>query len=90
MRNEISDMGEFVLLMTKERVVEQGVEANTIYRKGNLHQEIKKTLSRRAYPLSYLVIRSMIKAPSNWRGWKNSHKRLNPGPGSKLKSFEEL
>jgi Na+/H+ antiporter NhaD/arsenite permease-like protein len=38
--DEISDMGEFLLLMTKERAAEQGVEANTICRKGNLHQEI--------------------------------------------------
>jgi hypothetical protein len=40
--DEISDMGEFLLLMAKERAAEQGVEANTICRKGNLHQEIKK------------------------------------------------
>jgi nucleotide-binding universal stress UspA family protein len=41
--NEISDMGEFLLLMAKERAAEQGVEANTICRKGNLRQEIKIT-----------------------------------------------
>jgi nucleotide-binding universal stress UspA family protein len=40
--DEISDMGEFLLLMAKERAAEQGVEANTICRKGNLRQEIKK------------------------------------------------
>jgi len=38
--DEISDMGEFLLLMPKERAAEQGVEANTICRKGNLRQEI--------------------------------------------------
>jgi hypothetical protein len=38
--DEISDMGEFLLLMIKERTAEQGVEANTIFRKGNLRQEI--------------------------------------------------
>ena len=37
-----ADIGEFLLLMAKERAAEQGVEANTIYRKGNFHQEIKK------------------------------------------------
>ena len=37
-----ADMGEFLLLMAKERAAEQGVEANTICRKVNLHQEIKK------------------------------------------------
>jgi nucleotide-binding universal stress UspA family protein len=41
--DEISDMGEFLLLMAKERAAEQGVEANTICRKGNLRQEIKIT-----------------------------------------------
>ncbi len=38
--DEISDMGEFLLLMAKERAAEQGVEANTICRKGILRQEI--------------------------------------------------
>ncbi len=38
--DEISDMGEFLLLMAKERAAEQGVEANTIFRKGVLGQEI--------------------------------------------------
>ena len=41
--DEISDMGEFLLLMAKERAAEQGVEANTICRKGSLRQEIKIT-----------------------------------------------
>lgn len=40
--NEVSDMGEFLLLMTNERAAEQGVEANTICHKGNLCQEIRK------------------------------------------------
>jgi hypothetical protein len=35
-------MGEFTLLMAKERAAEQGFEANTIFRKGDLRQEIKK------------------------------------------------
>ena len=43
MEDEISDMGEFLLLMAKERAAEQGVEANTICRKGSLRQEIKIT-----------------------------------------------
>lgn len=37
-----ADIGEFTLLMAKERAAEQGVEANTICRKGNLRQEIRK------------------------------------------------
>jgi len=40
--DEISDMGEFLLLMAKERAAELGIEAITICRKGDLRQEIKK------------------------------------------------
>ena len=35
-------MGEFLLLLAKERAAEQGFEANTICRKGDLRQEIRK------------------------------------------------
>ena len=37
-----ADIGEFTLLMAKERATEQGFEANTIRRKGDLRQEIRK------------------------------------------------
>ena len=40
--NEISQMGEFLLLVAKERAVEQGVKTRTLTRKGNLRAEIKK------------------------------------------------
>lgn len=39
---EISHMGEFILLMAKERAAEQGVQAKTISRKGAIRDEIKK------------------------------------------------
>jgi nucleotide-binding universal stress UspA family protein len=39
--NEITKMGEFLLLMAKERAAEQGVVAETISRSGNLRAELK-------------------------------------------------
>ena len=38
--NELDQMGEFFLLMAKERATEQGVEVRTITRKGNVQEEI--------------------------------------------------
>lgn len=40
--NEVTDMGEFFLLMAKERAAEQGVSAMTACRSGRVHEEIKK------------------------------------------------
>jgi nucleotide-binding universal stress UspA family protein len=40
--NEISQMGNFLLLVAKERATEQGVEAHMISRKGNVREEIKQ------------------------------------------------
>ena len=40
--DEVTDMGEFLLLMAKERANEQGVEANTLSRKGEIREEILK------------------------------------------------
>jgi nucleotide-binding universal stress UspA family protein len=40
--DEVQEMGEFMLLMAKERAREQGVEAKTISRKGEVREEIKK------------------------------------------------
>lgn len=39
---EVKQMGEFMLLMAKERAEEQGVKAKTISRKGEVREEIKK------------------------------------------------
>ncbi|UCE00520.1 MAG: universal stress protein [Chloroflexota bacterium] len=39
--NEIQDMGEFMLLMAKERAKERGIDAKTILRKGKVREEIK-------------------------------------------------
>ena len=39
--NEITKMGEFLLLMAKERAAAQGVEAETMSRKGKLREELK-------------------------------------------------
>ena len=42
--NEISQMGEFLLLVAKERAVEQGVKARTLSRKGSIRYEIIKAV----------------------------------------------
>jgi nucleotide-binding universal stress UspA family protein len=38
--NELDQMGQFFLLMAKERAAEQGVEVRTITRKGKVQEEI--------------------------------------------------
>ncbi|MEA3441557.1 MAG: universal stress protein [Chloroflexota bacterium] len=40
--DELSDMGEFLLLMAKERAEQQGVSAEIIIRKGEVRDEIKQ------------------------------------------------
>lgn len=40
--DELSDMGEFLLLMARERAEKQGVETETMLRKGNVRAEIKR------------------------------------------------
>lgn len=40
--DEVSDMGDFLLLVAKERASEQGVNAEVISRKGKVREEIKK------------------------------------------------
>jgi len=39
--NEVAKMGEFLLLMAKERAAEQGVEAETICREGEFREKLK-------------------------------------------------
>jgi nucleotide-binding universal stress UspA family protein len=41
--HEIDQMGEFFLLIAKERAEEQGVEARVLTRKGSVRDEIKQT-----------------------------------------------
>jgi len=40
--DEVSDMGDFLLMMAKERSNEQGVHAEAINRKGRVREQIKK------------------------------------------------
>jgi len=40
--NEVTKMGEFLLLMARERAAEQGVAADAISRKGAVREELKK------------------------------------------------
>jgi len=39
--NEVTKMGQFLLLMAKERAAEQGIAADTVCRKGKFHGELK-------------------------------------------------
>ncbi|MGD8813735.1 MAG: universal stress protein [Anaerolineales bacterium] len=41
-KNNIADMGEFLLLMAKERAAKQGVEAQTLCREGEVIEELEK------------------------------------------------
>jgi nucleotide-binding universal stress UspA family protein len=40
--NEVTKMGEFLLLMAQERAIEQGVTATTVSRRGEVRKELKK------------------------------------------------
>ncbi len=40
--NEVTKMGEFLLLIAQERAAEQGVAAATIARKGQVREELKR------------------------------------------------
>jgi len=40
--NEVTKMGEFLLLMAQERAAEQGVTATTICRRGEFREELKR------------------------------------------------
>lgn len=52
--DEITDMGEFILLMAKERAAGQDVQAKSICRKGKVRQEIKK--AARSQGVSLVVL----------------------------------
>ena len=40
--NELGELGNFLLLIAKERACEEGVKTQTLCRKGNVREEIKK------------------------------------------------
>jgi nucleotide-binding universal stress UspA family protein len=42
--NELEQMGNFFLLMAKERAAEQGIDVRTLTRKGSVREEIIKTV----------------------------------------------
>jgi nucleotide-binding universal stress UspA family protein len=52
--NEITKMGEFLLLMAKERAAEQGVVAETMSRRGNLREELKNAAREESVSLVVL------------------------------------
>ena len=47
-------MGEFLLLMAKERAAKQGITAQTVCQKGKVSREIKKAV--RKYKASFVVL----------------------------------
>jgi nucleotide-binding universal stress UspA family protein len=52
--NNIADMGEFLLLMAKERAANQGVEARTLIREGEVIEELEKAAQEEAVSLIVL------------------------------------
>jgi len=52
--DEVGDMGEFLLLMAKERAAKHGVTAQTVCQKGKVSKEIKKAV--RKYKASFVVL----------------------------------
>jgi len=52
--DEVHDMGEFMLLMAKERAASQGIAAQTICLKGKVSNQIKK--AARKYKASYVLL----------------------------------
>jgi len=52
--DEVSDMGDFLLLVAKERAAEQGVDAEAITRKGKVREEIKKAALE--YDVSLVIL----------------------------------
>ena len=40
--NELAELGNFLLIVAKERANEQGVKTQTLLRKGNVREEVKK------------------------------------------------
>jgi nucleotide-binding universal stress UspA family protein len=52
--DEVHDMGEFLLLMAKERAAKQGVSAQTVCQKGKVRKEIIKAV--RKYEASFVVL----------------------------------
>jgi nucleotide-binding universal stress UspA family protein len=52
--DEVQEMGEFILLMAKERAEEQGVKTRTLSRRGSVKEEIKKVAQEEGVSLILL------------------------------------
>jgi nucleotide-binding universal stress UspA family protein len=52
--NEVAKMGQFLLLMAKERAAKQGVAADAIYRKGEVREELKSAARQEGVSLVVL------------------------------------
>jgi nucleotide-binding universal stress UspA family protein len=51
---EISKLGEFLLIMAQERAQEQGLEASTILREGQVREELTKVITEEGITLVVL------------------------------------
>jgi nucleotide-binding universal stress UspA family protein len=52
--NEVTKMGQFLLLMAKERAAEQGIEAETVLYEGNVREELMKAVTEQGATLVIL------------------------------------
>ena len=66
--DEVHDMGEFLLLMAKERAAKQGITAQTICQKGKVSKEIKKAV--RKCEASFVVLGRPVEENSNKSAFK--------------------
>ena len=66
--DEVNDMGEFLLLMAKERAKLQGISAQTVCQKGKVSEEIRKAI--RKYKADFIVLGRPIEEESNKSAFK--------------------
>jgi nucleotide-binding universal stress UspA family protein len=68
--DEVHDMGEFLLLMAKERAAKQGVPAQTVCQKGKVKKEILKAI--RKYKASFVVLGSPVDDEGNTSAFQSA------------------
>ena len=66
--DEVHDMGQFLLLMAKERAAKQGISAQTVCHKGRVSKEIIK--AARKYEVSFVVLGRPVEEESDKSAFK--------------------
>jgi len=66
--DEVNDMGEFLLLMARERATKQGISAQTVCQKGKVSKEIKKAI--RKYKADFVVLGRPVEEESEKSAFK--------------------